>query len=502
MCRSVDAGGRRCPCARGARRRAAQRARYAARRSEAAVAAANGGVVPGGAVLPTGPVGELLAAADADPFALTAEQRQEVLAYSRERAEATRGAVGDEWEKAKDASGGQWVKDGAAAAYEAAIREHGQHLSRAVAMNAVNRIEAAGADEAALIAAGAFASDASFEERQAAVEAARKVHRTAWRQAMVEEMPHRRFGNVAADASFGTGMTKARQAEFAELVACYPDGMVSDSNNAGLVMTVRMSKRRAHFAAAMKVNVKESVPVYTDAYDILSAIQHKTPSESVEDAVGRSLAWAGSSWAKDGEPEWSNGVSATPENREALEKAVHAWSSSPSLRKRFGSRPEIVESENGARLFLRSGKKKSITTKSVARAELTTNGSDSTTVHELAHRMESNNRQIGAACRAFHARRTQGLSPTLYAKTGKKVEMATEDSFVDHYVGKDYPTSANHTEVFSMGMESVAAGVFGGLTGHRRTVTLHGVQQWEGKVDAEHEHLILGLLSTASADKD
>lgn len=108
------------------------------------------------------------------------------------------------------------------------------------------------------------------------------------------------------------------------------------------------------------------------------------------------------------------------------------------------------------------------------------------TIHEMSHRMEAINPRIGPACISFRDRRTSNPDGSLHrTQRYAKDEVVRPDDFVNVYVGKDYK-SAVHTEVMSMGMESVFGGSHGGLRGH------HGY-----RADPEHRDLILGLCVTA-----
>lgn len=107
-------------------------------------------------------------------------------------------------------------------------------------------------------------------------------------------------------------------------------------------------------------------------------------------------------------------------------------------------------------------------------------------IHEMSHRMEALNPRIAPACIAFRDRRTSNPDGTLHpTQKYAKSEVVRPDDFVDVYVGKDYESTV-HTEVMSMGMESVFGGSHGGLQGH-----------YGYRADTEHRNLILGLCATA-----
>lgn len=108
------------------------------------------------------------------------------------------------------------------------------------------------------------------------------------------------------------------------------------------------------------------------------------------------------------------------------------------------------------------------------------------TIHEMSHRMEALNPRIAPACFSFRDRRTSNPDGTLHrTERYAKNEVVRPDDFVSAYVGKDYQSTV-HTEVMSMGMESVFGGSNGGLRGR------HGY-----RADSEHRDLILGLCATA-----
>lgn len=133
-------------------------------------------------------------------------------------------------------------------------------------------------------------------------------------------------------------------------------------------------------------------------------------------------------------------------------------------------------------------------TESVWRPLITTNGTQTTTVHEIAHAVESHPR-IHRACKRFLYDRTAGIEETLYhssVKRGIRVNEYTKaDGFYSTYVGKDYE-GTNNTEVFSMGME--------GCMTHGALVTGTKNRDSDGNRtlvhDTAHRDLILGLLAS------
>lgn len=108
-----------------------------------------------------------------------------------------------------------------------------------------------------------------------------------------------------------------------------------------------------------------------------------------------------------------------------------------------------------------------------------------TSVHELSHRVEAHQPSLPVACIAFRERRTTSPDGTRHpVERYAKGEYVRPDDFVTSYVGKDYESSV-HTEVLSMGMESVFAGSRGSLKGY-----------FGHKPDPEHRNLILGLCAS------
>lgn len=111
-------------------------------------------------------------------------------------------------------------------------------------------------------------------------------------------------------------------------------------------------------------------------------------------------------------------------------------------------------------------------------AIITLDGSPSTTVHEMAHRMERVVPGVLELESVFYSRRTQGERLKHLGKGYGAKELTREDQFYDPYVGKTYGDQAY--EVLSMGTQQ--------LLSHRT---------WT-KVDPEYQSFVLGTLATAS----
>lgn len=130
----------------------------------------------------------------------------------------------------------------------------------------------------------------------------------------------------------------------------------------------------------------------------------------------------------------------------------------------------------------------------------------STAMHEYGHRCEHVTPEVNNICQAFVAERTMNadgsrhelreylretstgkLPQTLddFKRKSQNLEVVRPDDFADQYIGKQNDAGHLHSEVFSMGMEGVFTGRFGGLRGRGN---------W--KADPDHRNLILGVLAT------
>lgn len=131
-------------------------------------------------------------------------------------------------------------------------------------------------------------------------------------------------------------------------------------------------------------------------------------------------------------------------------------------------------------------------------AEITIGGKTSTqkrenALHEMSHRFEHTNKNIGKLERAFYMHRVtddNGNVEELHHYTGgSKSEVVRDDEFLNVYMGKDYQRERGEDypayELLSMGMESVFSGSNGGLRGLHKT----------GKKDDDMRFFIMGLLA-------
>lgn len=336
-----------------------------------------------------------------------------------------------------------------------------------------------------------------------------QAHAAALRSTLTQVNPDLSFGasDLGAGAQpviWGTGMTKAKQAQFAGSVhSAYPDRLVEHARDRGRSLRVRVTSSRAHYQPS---GAHERVPAahYLDAHDLISAARAGNDADcDAETRCSRIQLYAGYASryteARDATP-LRGGVPDTAANRAALEAAFAAWSptNNPYADKRFtakmGSSPKI-HADNGMLYVVSKKRVPSLPGNPVA--ELTTNGADNVTIHEMAHRIEEHAPAIAAACHAFLARRTEGMDPTVYntsVRGGRRViETVCEDSFVDPYIGRDYGPNQPHTEVFSVGMEALATGRFGGLTNGPDP----SWAEQQNRADPEHRQLVLALLASA-----
>ena len=111
-----------------------------------------------------------------------------------------------------------------------------------------------------------------------------------------------------------------------------------------------------------------------------------------------------------------------------------------------------------------------------------------TATHELTHRLEHANHQLGYLEEAFLRRRCRDENGQLRPArpiAHMRSERARDGGFVNPYVGKVYPTTTFH-EVLSTGTEAVFSGSYGGLVG-----------RFGEKMDPDHRAFVLGCLAVA-----
>jgi hypothetical protein len=113
-------------------------------------------------------------------------------------------------------------------------------------------------------------------------------------------------------------------------------------------------------------------------------------------------------------------------------------------------------------------------------------------VHELSHKFESVESDIGKVCRAFVERRALLSRDYDFDKEGHVL-----DHFASSYIGTLYGGST-HTEVFSMGMETTFLGTNGSLIGLALPPTEGDDRVQIFRPDIEHRNLTIGILAGIS----
>lgn len=352
---------------------------------------------------------------------------------------------------------------------------------------------------------------ATLREGEELVRARRgAAHASALRATLEQVDPAVTFGGADLGAGdqpvvWGTGMTKAKRAQFAEALSCaYPDRLIEHARDNGRPLRVRVTSARAHYQPS---GARERIPAahYLDARELIAAaeavgdadIDPEVRAARLQLAAGYTTRYTEARTAVPAQ----GGVADTEANRAALEAAFAAWSPSHNeysdkrFAARMGSAPQIHAVDG---MLYVTSKKRVAALDGAPVAELTTNGATNVTVHEMAHRIEEHAPAVSAACHAFLARRTAGLDPTVYntsVRRGRRVvEKVREDAFVDPYVGRDYGPDQPHTEVFSVGMEALVTGRFGGLTDSPES----GWADKQRRADPEHRQLVLALLASTA----
>lgn len=536
MCRGLTEGGRRCPCNRGARRRAYQRARYAAHTAEAQwtrdVAATLAPANPPVTDAHGAEVTEVFGLLDATEESL----RTKGIAEDRIAIELARGrlalrlmgqdtvgraaltstriaAVADAQKSAQTIAQLRETKSVHfnGPEFEEAMIMHGHNTRRAfVSALALAEGEAAAAPEAmkesdyanfartlnipgiehvttmagarSLIAMSGTSEDRnawnafcdSADRKEAEAIRARAGVRTSVLKEVLSEISGNSHGGVAvADAggTFAKGFTKKDQETFNAAIGVFPDGMLAGGIEKGNPLTVKKTKARAHYVGSTRDKKQVTHNLYVPVRDLLEGERHGYG------VFEYGLRTADPSDAASGWTAQEYRVDDTPDNRTRVQKLIDAQDDR--------LRASLVIVESNGKLLLRNKRRDRKYTEQGAEkvSHLTTDGSVGTTVHEMAHRIEENNPEIAVVCRRFLHRRA-GENATLRRIPGhRRDEVGFEDHFVDPYMGKLYRNSV-HTEVFSTGVEALAAGHFGGLTGTS-----------ELSADPEHAALILGILS-------
>lgn len=545
MCRSRREGGRRCKCDFGAHRRAAQRARYAAKKSAESIDFAGFPIT----------VSEPVAGVYASHTSVSPVHRDPV---------KTRVEAGEALDTLRGLPHSDWFRSGELKAYVSAVVTHGAVLRDNVACATEQAWKNAGvSDEAieqwvvakrkhrarkadvdarmeeliaeeeqikkdnpnwfkesdtaakcrALSDEWASLLDGWFNEATRLDSQIRKVNETR-RELYLSEVRkvlegERELGGHPT-LSARTAMSKPDVSMFEDVVSNFPSDMVKFANSRTVPLRPMRSKKRAHYGG--RVKQKEKVVMA----GILNA-QH---------AIQGSISWADRQdhTTLDNDVLESihvphrETVEDTPANKAELERMIEEWKADQHSqgKKRIlkGKTPTIAtvqyeidgKMEERLALYVPEAHVNMYNGHVAPVGELTFNDRASM-AHEFGHHIEFDNPEVGLACKEFLRRRTDGFERVTYMKgsgRGKKKkpnEIVTPDGFVDSYIGKHYDDSRYHTEIFSMGVEAVFAGRYGGLLGIEvDTVT----SEKEGKVnrryraDPEHFALVMGILATAN----
>lgn len=288
-----------------------------------------------------------------------------------------------------------------------------------------------------------------------------------------------------------TKLTKKDHALLEDVFGSFPADMVRSARGRTLPMKATRSKARAHFVGSSYPKKKITYDAHLDVHGLLQddPLWDRNYAHVPRDD-------------EDYRHRHEDTLPSTPENRAALEAKLAEYKKQPWQRWKGTKSPQIVEipvkvaeGEYETRLRVAAKGFSSRMSKDYKHpvSELTFNDRASA-AHEFGHYLESKNPEIGYACKEFLRKRTEGLDSKVYhTSRAHGVERVKEDGFVKSYIGKDYPSDANHTEVFSMGVEAVFAGAHGGL------IDIDGYTAKDRKSDPEHLALILGLLSVANS---
>lgn len=334
---------------------------------------------------------------------------------------------------------------------------------------------------------------AAAAQRELAAEHARLAEAT--RVVLAET---REFGG---EAVFHEKTTKQAAAAFGEATAWFPSDWIA-AHNQGDAVYARISTKRAHYARRSVVATKRRVRAgMVRVYGRGSQVPEDTMWRSYtvvndlpEDEARAKVESVGFGW----EPPRSGETKVVEE----------AWDVADT---RWVSREERVnppkpsgrgweQYDTGDGVVWRRPRTRMRLVELESAPELTTNervavnraGSDTLSVclHEFSHRFEQVVPYIHRLEAEFLRRRTTDpdtgeRSPLTRLYAGRD-EWARADGFASAYMGKEY--DQEHTEILSMGMESVFAGQSGG-----------GVGLYGHSADEEYTAFIVGLLATVRA---
>lgn len=300
----------------------------------------------------------------------------------------------------------------------------------------------------------------------------------------------REHGEMPAYSSL-TKLTKKDAAMLEDVFGAFPADMVRAARERSLPLKATRSKARAHFTSRETPKRKISYDAHLDVHDLLRG-------GPMWDRNYRHVPRDD----KDYRHPHEDTLPDTPENRAAIAAKLEEYDARGWKRWKGRLFPQIVEvpvkvadGEYETRITVAAKNFSSRMRRDHANIVSSLTFSDrESAAHEFGHYIEANNPEVGYACKEFLRKRTEGTDSKVYHTSRTYgAEHVKEDGFVKSYIGKDYPSDANHTEVFSMGVEAVFAGAHGGL------LDIDGYSAKDRKSDPEHLALILGLLSTANA---
>ena len=280
---------------------------------------------------------------------------------------------------------------------------------------------------------------------------------------------------------------------FTDATTVFPDDWIYASNTTGTgAPAVRVSKRRAHYHPRRQLK-KSGVKVKTMPLTSEEATRDIEQYGRSSDPRSEYVAYSENTrphWADHDSVEWTEFTVASQyrdgpydENTPPPGRGWQKWENpDPSHPLSYAWR--------------RPKTQKVYTGDTESFAEITTDSLDldniqPVAVHELSHRFEDVVPGIRLAVNPFLERRTTDPETgernplfNLYPGSREK-EMSRKGGFVCDYIGKEYE-GTTHTEVLSVGMESLFTGSNGGLIGMSKD-----------KPDLEHRDLVLGVLATA-----
>lgn len=325
--------------------------------------------------------------------------------------------------------------------------------------------------------------------------------------------------DMGGEHSWHPKSTAQAQAAFNEALDVYPTDWIEKSAARGKDPIVKIGRSRAHYSDGHVETTKRRVQRVsrhiTDSDDISGLPEYMRGNDpeyeatlmwrpGQEDEEGnymwdytwevkryeRYRTWSSHSWTRE------ETIANKPRgNGWKLHEFTNRYGEQDVCWRRPATRMEMVSAESVAELR---------TSRDVVYAEGVSN-TYSTSVHEMAHRMEASVPGIGALEEDFLRRRTTNADGErerlveIYPKdrtrvrswadgsqVPKRTEVGRKDDLIHHYMGKEYH-GTNFREVMSTGTESLFAGEHGGLVGANK----------EGRADHDMRGFVLGTLASA-----